>query len=51
MSEVFSLVDSMEKTENFKDVKTKYTAKRKDGSRDLVDFEIYCLLKVNKTDK
>jgi len=51
MSEVFSLVDSMEKTENFKDVKTKHTTKRKDGSKDLVDFEIYCLLKVKKTDK
>lgn len=51
MSDVFSLVDSMEKTENFSDVKTKYTAKRKDGARELVDFEIYCELKVKKTDK
>lgn len=51
MSEVFSLVDSMEKTESFKDVKTKYTAKRKDGARDLVDFEIYCMLRVKMADK
>jgi len=40
MSVVFSFVDSMEKSEYFKDVKTKYTSKRKDGVKDLADFEI-----------
>ncbi len=44
MSTVFSLVDSMEKTPYFKDVKTRYTTKRKEGLRDVTDFEINCLL-------
>ncbi|MBN1405865.1 MAG: pilus assembly protein PilM, partial [Candidatus Omnitrophica bacterium] len=44
MSTVFAFVDSMEKSQYFKDVKTKYTAKRKDGSRDVTDFEIASLL-------
>lgn len=43
MSTVFSFVDSMEKSEYFKEVKTKYTTKRKDGERDVTDFEIICL--------
>ncbi len=41
----FSFVDSMEKSKYFKDVKTKYTSKRKDGNRDVADFEIACILK------
>ncbi|TBR17343.1 hypothetical protein EPO66_02895, partial [bacterium] len=45
MSAVFSFVDSMEKTKYFKDVKTKYTTKRKEAGRDLTDFEIVCDLK------
>jgi len=45
MSAVFSFVDSMEKTKYFKDVKTKYTTKRKESGRDLTDFEIACDLK------
>jgi Tfp pilus assembly protein PilN len=40
MSVVFSFVDSMEKSGLFKDVKTKYTSKRKDGVNDIADFEI-----------
>ena len=44
MSSVFGLVDDMEKSKIFKEVKTKYTTKRKEGKRDLVDFEITCLL-------
>ena len=44
MSVVFAFVDKLEKSQNFKDVKTKYTTKRKAGSRDLVDFEIVATL-------
>jgi Tfp pilus assembly PilM family ATPase len=45
MSVVFSFVDTMEKTKYFKDVKTRYTTKRKEGLRDVTDFEINCMLK------
>lgn len=44
MSTVFSFVGDMEKSKYFKDVKTKYTRKRKDGLRDVADFEITSLL-------
>lgn len=44
MSAVFSFVDSMGKSKYFKDVKTKYTTKRKDGLKDVTDFEIAALL-------
>ncbi len=44
MSAVFSFVDSMEKSKYFKEVKTKYTTKRKEGKKDVTDFEIGCLL-------
>ncbi|MDD5255517.1 MAG: pilus assembly protein PilM, partial [Candidatus Omnitrophica bacterium] len=40
MSSVFSFVEKMEKSKYLKDVKTKYTTKRKDGGRDVTDFEI-----------
>ena len=40
MSVVFSFVDSMEKSRYFKDVKTKYTTKRRDGLKEFTDFEI-----------
>jgi len=33
----------MEKSEYFKDVKTKYTTRRKEGEKDFVDFEIAAL--------
>lgn len=49
MGTVFSLVDSMGKSGNFYDVKTKYTAKRKEGNKDVADFEIICML--NKKSK
>jgi Tfp pilus assembly PilM family ATPase len=42
MSIVFSFVDNMEKSEYFKDVKTRYTTKRKDGDKDVTDFEVNC---------
>ncbi|MCK9594629.1 MAG: pilus assembly protein PilM [Candidatus Omnitrophica bacterium] len=45
MSTVFSFVDSMAKSKYFKEVKTKYTTKRKEAGKDIVDFEINCLLK------
>lgn len=44
MSTVFSFVDSMAKSKYFKEVKTKYTTKRKEEGKDIVDFEINCLL-------
>ncbi len=44
MSVVFGFVDTLEKSKYFKDVKTKYTTKRKEGSRDVTDFEIAATL-------
>ncbi len=44
MSTVFSFVESLEKSAYFKDVKTKYTTKRKDGQKDVTDFEINAYL-------
>ena len=40
MSVVFSFVDGMEKSKYFRDVKTKYTTKRRDGLKEFTDFEI-----------
>lgn len=40
MSIVFSFVDGLSKSRYFKDVKTKYTTKRKEGAKDVADFEI-----------
>lgn len=45
MSSVFSFVDKMGKSKYFKDAKTKYTTKRKDGLKDVTDFEIAALIK------
>jgi hypothetical protein len=44
MSAVFGFVDGMEKSKYFRDVKTKYTTKRKEGLKDVTDFEITCVL-------
>ena len=44
MSSVFSFVERLEKTKYFKDVKTRYTARRKEGLIDVTDFEITSLL-------
>jgi Tfp pilus assembly PilM family ATPase len=44
MSIIFSFVDSMKKSKYLQDVKTKYTTKRKEATRDVSDFEIACLL-------
>lgn len=46
MSTIFSLVDKMEKSKYFKEVKTKYTTRRKEGDQDVVDFEIAALWKM-----
>ncbi len=43
MSVVFSLMEDMEKSRFFDEVKTKYTTKRREGSRDVTDFEIVSL--------
>lgn len=40
MSTVFAYVDALEKSNYFKDVKTKYTTKRQEGKKDVTDFEI-----------
>ncbi len=48
MSVVFAFVDKIEKSPYFKDVKTKYTTKRKAGKRDVVDFEIGATLEKKK---
>ncbi len=44
MSTVFSFVDDMEKSKYFKEVKTKYTIKRKEELKDVTDFELAALL-------
>jgi Tfp pilus assembly PilM family ATPase/Tfp pilus assembly protein PilN len=44
MSVVFSFNGSLEKSKAFKEVKIKYTTKRVEGQKDLVDFEINCLI-------
>ncbi len=44
MSAVFSFVDNMEKSEYFREVKTRYTTKRKEGDTDVTDFEVNCEL-------
>jgi Tfp pilus assembly protein PilN len=45
MAEVFSLVDSLQESAYFQDVKTKYTTKRREGNKDLTDFGIICRLR------
>jgi Tfp pilus assembly PilM family ATPase len=44
MSAVFIYVNDLEKSSCFKNVKTKYTSKRKDQDREIVDFEVLCAL-------
>jgi Tfp pilus assembly PilM family ATPase/Tfp pilus assembly protein PilN len=48
MSAVFGFVDSLSKAKYFKDVKTKYTTKRKEAGQEVVDFEINSLLRKEK---
>lgn len=44
MSSVFAFVEKMEKSGYFKDAKTRYTTKRKEGLKDVTDFEIVSAL-------
>lgn len=44
MSVVFTFVESMNKSSYFKDVKTRYTTKRKEDNKDVTDFEITSVL-------
>ena len=44
MSTVFSFVGNMEKSKYFKNVKTRNTSQRKEGSKDVTDFEIVSVL-------
>jgi Tfp pilus assembly protein PilN len=43
-SAVFSFVDSMEKSDWFKNAKTKYTTRRKEDDKDFTDFEVVSTL-------
>ncbi len=44
MSEVFTFVSKLEESAYFQNVKTKYTTKRKEGDKEVTDFEISCPL-------
>ena len=44
MSAVFAFVENMEKSPFFKEVKTRYTAQRKQDLKDLTDFEVVATL-------
>ncbi|MFH0731465.1 MAG: pilus assembly protein PilM [Candidatus Omnitrophota bacterium] len=48
MAAVFSFVEEMEKSRYFKDVKNRYTTKRKKGDVDVADFEIISLINKEK---
>lgn len=48
MSAVFGFVDNLSKASYFKEVKTKYTTKRKEAGQDVVDFEITSVLHKGK---
>jgi len=47
---IFSFVDSMEKAPYFKEVKNKNTTKRREGLKEVTDFEVNCLVN-NKVSK
>jgi len=40
MAAVFTFVEDLEKSKYFKEVKSKYTTKRKEAGKDVTDFEI-----------
>ena len=44
MSSVFGFVSALEKSDIFKNVKTRYVTSRQEGGRDVADFEINCLI-------
>jgi Tfp pilus assembly PilM family ATPase len=45
MTTIYSFVDSLSKEDYFKDVKTKYTTKRKEEDKEVADFELSVILK------
>jgi Tfp pilus assembly PilM family ATPase/Tfp pilus assembly protein PilN len=45
MPKVFGFAERLEKSDYFKDVKTKYTSKRKEGAIDVTDFEMTVTLR------
>jgi Tfp pilus assembly protein PilN len=47
-SAVYGFVDNLSKATYFKEVRTKYTTKRKEAGQDIVDFEVTSLLKKGK---
>jgi len=53
MSEVFNFVNKLEESTYFQNVKSKYATKRKEGDKEMTDFEISCPLadKYKITDK
>lgn len=44
MSEVFTFVNKLEESPYFQNVKSKYATKRKEGDKEMTDFEISCPL-------
>ncbi len=49
MSSVFGFVSDLEKSNIFKNVKTRYVTSRQEGGRDVADFEINCLIDAGGT--
>jgi Tfp pilus assembly PilM family ATPase len=47
MASVFSFSENLDKSKFFKEVQVKNTSKRKDGERDVTDFELACQLERN----
>lgn len=45
MTTIYSFVDSLSKEDCFRDVKTKYTTKRKEEDKEVADFELSVTLK------
>ncbi|MCX7661485.1 MAG: PilN domain-containing protein, partial [Candidatus Omnitrophica bacterium] len=46
LSSVFTLIDNLNKSNCFKEAKTKYTARRKEQNREIIEFEINANLKI-----
>jgi Tfp pilus assembly PilM family ATPase/Tfp pilus assembly protein PilN len=51
MATVFTFVGNMEKSKYFDEVKARHTTKRKDGQKDVTDFEIVCVLSKDGKEK
>jgi hypothetical protein len=48
MSQIFNFVDRLDKSDYFKDVKTKYTNVKKTNEGEIVDFEIVCIVELGQ---